>query len=168
MCIFHASVSHITHLLHHNLHCYMQLHAHIHSTLNLISLNLPKIPNDYCMNWLLSSFCRYYVAVHKRTLVFSCTEIIILYFNSSIYGSRQLHAARMSNWGKACFLIVVLSLVLMWCSNSVHLSPTESEPRDAGTDTKSSGIIRLHTIKQIIDRVRSYTCTHAFRYTVKR
>ncbi|CAL9701603.1 unnamed protein product [Knipowitschia caucasica] len=28
----------------------------------------------------------------------------------------------------------------------------KSEPRDAGTDTKSSGIIRLHTIKQIIDR----------------
>lgn len=29
----------------------------------------------------------------------------------------------------------------------------ESEPRDAGTDQRSSGIIRLHTIKQIIDRV---------------
>ncbi|XP_049573852.1 tight junction protein ZO-1 isoform X4 [Syngnathus scovelli] len=28
----------------------------------------------------------------------------------------------------------------------------KSEPRDAGTDHKSSGIIRLHTIKQIIDR----------------
>ncbi|XP_037545359.1 tight junction protein ZO-1 isoform X2 [Nematolebias whitei] len=28
----------------------------------------------------------------------------------------------------------------------------KSEPRDAGTDVKSSGIIRLHTIKQIIDR----------------
>ncbi|TMS05937.1 Tight junction protein ZO-1 [Larimichthys crocea] len=28
----------------------------------------------------------------------------------------------------------------------------ESEPRDAGTDQRSSGIIRLHTIKQIIDR----------------
>ncbi|XP_072320901.1 tight junction protein 1 isoform X8 [Eucyclogobius newberryi] len=28
----------------------------------------------------------------------------------------------------------------------------KSEPRDAGTDTKNSGIIRLHTIKQIIDR----------------
>ncbi|XP_068442049.1 tight junction protein ZO-1 isoform X14 [Clinocottus analis] len=27
-----------------------------------------------------------------------------------------------------------------------------SEPRDAGTDQKNSGIIRLHTIKQIIDR----------------
>ncbi|XP_034738550.1 tight junction protein ZO-1 isoform X12 [Etheostoma cragini] len=27
-----------------------------------------------------------------------------------------------------------------------------SEPRDAGTDQKSTGIIRLHTIKQIIDR----------------
>ncbi|XP_075714012.1 tight junction protein 1 isoform X2 [Rhinoderma darwinii] len=27
-----------------------------------------------------------------------------------------------------------------------------SEPRDAGTDQRSSGIIRLHTIKQIIDR----------------
>lgn len=32
---------------------------------------------------------------------------------------------------------------------------TESEPRDAGTDQRSSGIIRLHTIKQIIDRVSS-------------
>lgn len=31
----------------------------------------------------------------------------------------------------------------------------ESEPRDAGTDQRSSGIIRLHTIKQIIDRVSS-------------
>uniref|UniRef100_A0A8C1Y3I2 Zona occludens protein 1 n=1 Tax=Cyprinus carpio TaxID=7962 RepID=A0A8C1Y3I2_CYPCA len=29
---------------------------------------------------------------------------------------------------------------------------THSEPRDAGTDQRSSGIIRLHTIKQIIDR----------------
>uniref|UniRef100_A0A8C5CRG5 Tight junction protein 1a n=1 Tax=Gadus morhua TaxID=8049 RepID=A0A8C5CRG5_GADMO len=28
----------------------------------------------------------------------------------------------------------------------------KSEPRDAGTETKNSGIIRLHTIKQIIDR----------------
>ncbi|XP_072726095.1 tight junction protein 1 isoform X5 [Ciconia boyciana] len=28
----------------------------------------------------------------------------------------------------------------------------KSEPRDAGTDQRSSGIIRLHTIKQIIDR----------------
>uniref|UniRef100_A0A3B3QKT5 Zona occludens protein 1 n=1 Tax=Paramormyrops kingsleyae TaxID=1676925 RepID=A0A3B3QKT5_9TELE len=28
----------------------------------------------------------------------------------------------------------------------------KSEPRDAGTDSRSSGIIRLHTIKQIIDR----------------
>ncbi|MED6260075.1 Tight junction protein ZO-1 [Ataeniobius toweri] len=28
----------------------------------------------------------------------------------------------------------------------------KSEPRDAGTDQKNSGIIRLHTIKQIIDR----------------
>uniref|UniRef100_A0A8C9YH40 Zona occludens protein 1 n=1 Tax=Sander lucioperca TaxID=283035 RepID=A0A8C9YH40_SANLU len=28
----------------------------------------------------------------------------------------------------------------------------KSEPRDAGTDQKSTGIIRLHTIKQIIDR----------------
>uniref|UniRef100_A0A673BEM0 Zona occludens protein 1 n=1 Tax=Sphaeramia orbicularis TaxID=375764 RepID=A0A673BEM0_9TELE len=31
----------------------------------------------------------------------------------------------------------------------------KSEPRDAGTDQRSSGIIRLHTIKQIIDRVRT-------------
>ncbi|XP_056268707.1 tight junction protein ZO-1 [Pseudoliparis swirei] len=37
-------------------------------------------------------------------------------------------------------------------SNSVHLSSLGSEPRDAGTNQKSSGIIRLHTIKQIIDR----------------
>lgn len=39
-------------------------------------------------------------------------------------------------------------------NNPVNLlfSP-ESEPRDAGTDQRSSGIIRLHTIKQIIDRV---------------
>lgn len=34
-----------------------------------------------------------------------------------------------------------------------YLLPLESEPRDAGTDQRSSGIIRLHTIKQIIDRV---------------
>lgn len=32
----------------------------------------------------------------------------------------------------------------------------ESEPRDAGTDQRSSGIIRLHTIKQIIDRVSTF------------
>lgn len=36
--------------------------------------------------------------------------------------------------------------------NTSDLS-AESEPRDAGTDQRSSGIIRLHTIKQIIDRV---------------
>ena len=37
----------------------------------------------------------------------------------------------------------------------LFLSPcvSESEPRDAGKDQRSSGIIRLHTIKQIIDRV---------------
>ncbi|XP_044057307.1 tight junction protein ZO-1 isoform X8 [Siniperca chuatsi] len=33
-----------------------------------------------------------------------------------------------------------------------HQGGEKSEPRDAGTDQKSSGIIRLHTIKQIIDR----------------
>nr|XP_046244718.1 tight junction protein ZO-1 isoform X9 [Scatophagus argus] len=33
-----------------------------------------------------------------------------------------------------------------------HQGGGKSEPRDAGTDQKSSGIIRLHTIKQIIDR----------------
>lgn len=37
--------------------------------------------------------------------------------------------------------------------NLFFSSPPESEPRDAGTDQRSSGIIRLHTIKQIIDRV---------------
>lgn len=38
---------------------------------------------------------------------------------------------------------------------TVSLLNVESEPRDAGTDQRSSGIIRLHTIKQIIDRVRA-------------
>lgn len=41
-------------------------------------------------------------------------------------------------------------------SNGVCISllrAVESEPRDAGTDQRSSGIIRLHTIKQIIDKV---------------
>lgn len=43
----------------------------------------------------------------------------------------------------------------------------ESEPRDAGTDQRSSGIIRLHTIKQIIDRVSradslNYEASEAF------
>nr|XP_020462282.1 tight junction protein ZO-1-like isoform X5 [Monopterus albus] len=33
-----------------------------------------------------------------------------------------------------------------------HPGGEKSEPRDAGPDQKSSGIIRLHTIKQIIDR----------------
>ncbi|XP_028811883.1 tight junction protein ZO-1 isoform X6 [Denticeps clupeoides] len=33
-----------------------------------------------------------------------------------------------------------------------HEGVEKSEPRDAGTDQRSSGIIRLHTIKQIIDR----------------
>lgn len=36
----------------------------------------------------------------------------------------------------------------------------ESEPRDAGTDQRSSGIIRLHTIKQIIDRVSRADLLH--------
>lgn len=38
-------------------------------------------------------------------------------------------------------------------NNPFDLFFPESEPRDAGTDQRSSGIIRLHTIKQIIDRV---------------
>lgn len=42
-------------------------------------------------------------------------------------------------------------------------SCVESEPRDAGTDQRSSGIIRLHTIKQIIDRVRSLTHTYTYK-----
>ncbi|CAB1339540.1 unnamed protein product [Coregonus sp. 'balchen'] len=35
-----------------------------------------------------------------------------------------------------------------------HEGVEKSEPRDAGKDQRSSGIIRLHTIKQIIDRDR--------------
>lgn len=50
----------------------------------------------------------------------------------------------------------------------MHLPCTESEPRDAGTDQKSSGIIRLHTIKQIIDRVRESTPPHIFKCSGKR
>lgn len=88
-------------------------------------------------------------------------------FNSSVYGSQQLHATRMSNWGTAC-VYCCLSPVLMWCSDSVRLSHTESEPRDAGTDQKSSGIIRLHTIKQIIDRVRTAKSAHARKCPGKR
>ncbi|KAL1774166.1 tight junction protein ZO-1 isoform X4, partial [Sigmodon hispidus] len=34
----------------------------------------------------------------------------------------------------------------------IAMKNTKSEPRDAGTDHRSSGIIRLHTIKQIIDQ----------------
>ena len=41
---------------------------------------------------------------------------------------------------------------------AVCLCLPESEPRDAGTDQRSSGIIRLHTIKQIIDRVSVSVC----------
>lgn len=40
-------------------------------------------------------------------------------FNSSVYGSQQLHATRMSNWGTAC-VYCCLSPVLMWCSDSVR------------------------------------------------
>lgn len=50
----------------------------------------------------------------------------------------------------------------------MHLPCAESEPRDAGTDQKSSGIIRLHTIKQIIDRVSESTFPHTFKCTGKR
>ena len=50
-------------------------------------------------------------------------------------------------------VFVVVGLLYWWDAVTVHLSSIESEPRDAGTDQKSSGIIRLHTIKQIIDRV---------------
>lgn len=45
----------------------------------------------------------------------------------------------------------------MWMLLWIVFSCVENEPRDAGTDQRSSGIIRLHTIKQIIDRVRSHT-----------
>lgn len=55
----------------------------------------------------------------------------------------------------------------MWFSDSVHLPCIESEPRDAGTDQKSSGIIRLHTIKQIIDRVREATFPYMINHTGK-
>ncbi|XP_059366648.1 tight junction protein ZO-1-like isoform X11 [Carassius carassius] len=37
-------------------------------------------------------------------------------------------------------------------SKCPFVSKDTSEPKDAGTDQRSSGIIRLHTIKQIIDR----------------
>lgn len=51
--------------------------------------------------------------------------------------------------------------------NSVALTPltlfAESEPRDAGTDQRSSGIIRLHTIKQIIDRVSKHNLLRDMR-----
>lgn len=50
----------------------------------------------------------------------------------------------------------------VYASMDYVFSCVESEPRDAGTDQRSSGIIRLHTIKQIIDRVSSLThLTHA-------
>lgn len=42
----------------------------------------------------------------------------------------------------------------------VCFSYVGSEPRDAGTDQKSSGIIRLHTIKQIIDQVSAISDPH--------
>lgn len=63
------------------------------------------------------------------------------------------------------FIVVYL---LCWCDAVIlsHLSRIESEPRDAGTDQKSSGIIRLHTIKQIIDRVRDLL-THMQTYRQK-
>lgn len=81
-------------------------------------------------------------------------------FNSSICWTRQVHT-------QGCLIgaqPVCLPLsVFDFCSffpptGHIHFVHfffcTESEPRDAGTDQKSSGIIRLHTIKQIIDRVR--------------
>lgn len=43
----------------------------------------------------------------------------------------------------------------------------ESEPRDAGTDQRSSGIIRLHTIKQIIDRVSNLCLLKCIIYQKK-
>lgn len=64
--------------------------------------------------------------------------------------------------------IVVCLLRCVCDAVTLYLSLKESEPRDAGTDQKSSGIIRLHTIKQIIDRVREAWSAHTFKYTGKR
>lgn len=57
-----------------------------------------------------------------------------------------------------CGCIIILMGTVSQCQLVSHNNPLktcfpESEPRDAGTDQRSSGIIRLHTIKQIIDRV---------------
>lgn len=54
--LFHVSVSHKTHFWH--LHSpYLHLHVHSHHKPLVISINLSKIPNGYCMNWLPSLFC---------------------------------------------------------------------------------------------------------------
>lgn len=82
-------------------------------------------------------------------------------FNSSIGLDSTSAHTRMSNWAAASLFAFIHfgffahflgrrdAFILLIC-----FPATESEPRDAGTDQKSSGIIRLHTIKQIIDRVR--------------
>lgn len=79
-------------------------------------------------------------------------------FNSSFCGSRQVHTRGCLIGAQPAF-VFFFCFFMWWCTNACPFcSCTESEPRDAGTDQKSSGIIRLHTIKQIIDRVRQ---THA-------
>lgn len=85
MCIFNVNVPHITHFLHCNLNCY--LHTHISLNTDSHSLIPPKIPND-CLHELAAVLILYVLSgrFHKRTLVLSYTEIIVLYLTALFMG----------------------------------------------------------------------------------
>lgn len=102
MCIFHISVSHVTRSLHYS-YVVTMLYAvaSIYSSYTVYFI-FPKLPNDFCTNWLLFSFL---------LLIFSCVSSMyssspILHYNSvlirSVYGRCQMRTTRMSNWGTAC------------------------------------------------------------------
>lgn len=118
MCLFNVSVPHVTHFLHHVLNCYMHLHTHI-LTLDFIPRTSPKIRNDRCMSWLLSSFCVLLRScLYKRTLVLSCTKIVIPYLTALFMGVDNCTLQRCLIGAQPVFLGVVL---FCWC-DAVTLS----------------------------------------------
>lgn len=112
------------------------LHAHIHHKPFFVFHKSPQ--NIYRLVHELAAV----LSLRTHTVVLSRTEIRTL----------CLAVDNCMRLGLCCETQPVFTSVPMQCVN--HVSFAEREPRDAGADQKSSGIIRLHTIKQIIDRVR--------------
>lgn len=47
--------------------------------------------------------------------------------------------------------------------NNKHVSLSETEPKDAGSE-KPTGVVRLNTVRQIIEQVNIYICPLLFAF----